>query len=193
MSFNNSYTAVTGATYAASDYNTSTKGNLDAIWVGTTAGDIDYYSTATAKTRIGIGSEGSVLTVVSGVPAWRANNAYPVGCIYITTVSTNPATVFGFGTWTAFGAGRTLVGLDAGQTEFDVVEETGGAKTHTLTSAEMPAHTHTFPGEQLANQGGSVGSRYATSGTTTTSSTGSGGAHNNLQPYIVVYFWKRTA
>ncbi len=57
------------------------------------------------------------------------SQVYPVGCIYTSTISTNPATVFGFGTWSAFGAGRIMVGLDANQTEFDVVEETGGAKT----------------------------------------------------------------
>ena len=68
--------------------------------------------------------------------------AYPVGSIYIAVVSTNPATLLGFGTWSAFGTGRTLVGIDTGDVDFDVVEETGGAKTVTLTSAEMPSHTH---------------------------------------------------
>ena len=65
---------------------------------------------------------------------------YPVGSIYINaSVATNPATLLGFGTWAAFGAGRVMVGLDAGQTEFDTAEETGGAKTHTLTTGELPA------------------------------------------------------
>ena len=67
---------------------------------------------------------------------------YPVGSIYMSVVSTSPATLFGMGTWSAL-AGRFLVGLDSGQTEFDAAEETGGEKTHTLTSSEMPAHTHT--------------------------------------------------
>lgn len=67
---------------------------------------------------------------------------YPIGCLYQSVVSTSPDTLFGFGTWSAFGAGRMLVGLDSGDTDFDTVEETGGAKTHTLTTAEMPAHTH---------------------------------------------------
>lgn len=123
---------------------------------------------------------------------------YPVGSIYTATVSTNPATLFGFGTWVAFGAGRTLVGIDAGQTEFDTVEETGGAKTHTLITAEMPAHTHNQTRLPTAT-GGVTGFTVDTSmsGTPTTSgvvtgSTGGDGAHNNLQPYIVVYFWKRT-
>ena len=135
---------------------------------------------------------------------------YPVGSIYISTVATNPGTLFG-GTWTAFGAGKTLVGIDSGDTAFDTVEETGGEKAHTLTVAEMPAHTHpvsisalTITGSGSAEwnciEGGKVGGmgtgkinenlaeehRQATT-------RGGGGAHNNLQPYIVTYMWKRTA
>ena len=121
---------------------------------------------------------------------------YPVGCIYISTNSTNPATSLGFGTWTAFGAGRVPVGFDAGQTEFDVDEETGGAKTHTLTTAEMPAHTHGLTALKYSGAGSAPQFTDIT-GTDgigeTTDSTGSGGAHNNLQPYIVVRMWKRTA
>lgn len=119
------------------------------------------------------------------------SQAFPVGAIYTSVVSTNPATTLGYGTWTAFASGRTLVGVDTGQTEFDTVEETGGAKTHTLTTAEIPAHTHSafdFSGgpSNLAGGGG-----LNISGNT--GSTGGGGAHNNLQPYITVYFFKRTA
>lgn len=126
---------------------------------------------------------------------------YPVGSIYINaTNSTNPATLLGFGTWTAFGAGRVMVGLNSADTDFDAAEETGGAKTHTLTTSEMPSHNHggIYPsgssgsftqafdvdhpqtGAELGNQ------KYTTN-------TGGGQAHNNLQPYIVVYMWKRTA
>ena len=70
---------------------------------------------------------------------------YPVGSIYINAgVATNPGTLLGFGTWTAFGTGRTIVGVDSSDTDFDTVRETGGSKTdsHTLTIAEIPAHTH---------------------------------------------------
>ena len=76
------------------------------------------------------------------VPA-GGSDAFPVGSVFISVVSTNPGTLLGYGTWVAFGAGRMLVGIDAGQTEFDTVEETGGSKTHTLTTSEMPSHTHT--------------------------------------------------
>lgn len=54
---------------------------------------------------------------------------WPVGSVYVSTSATNPASTLGFGTWTAFGAGRVLVGLDAGDADFDTVEETGGSKT----------------------------------------------------------------
>ena len=54
---------------------------------------------------------------------------FPVGYVYISVDSANPATVLGYGTWTAFGVGRVLVGLDTGDSDFDVVEETGGSKS----------------------------------------------------------------
>jgi hypothetical protein len=120
---------------------------------------------------------------------------YPVGSVYINAaVSTNPGTLLGFGTWAAFGAGRVLVGLDAGDVDFDTVEETGGAKTHTLTVDEMPSHTHTQAGSdnsaplQFGNPSDDFGEVDSQTG-----ATGGGQAHNNLQPYIVVYMWKRTA
>ena len=139
--------------------------------------------------------------------------AYPVGSIYISTVSTNPNTLFGFGTWAAFGAGRVLVSLDATDVDFDLAEETGGAKTHTLTSAEMPAHTHTqdahshglsrYPTTTGASSGFTADTSMsgtltavtqpADAATATNQNTGGGGAHNNVQPYIVVYMFKRTA
>jgi microcystin-dependent protein len=90
-----------------------------------------------------------------------------------------------------------LVGIDSGDTAFDTVEETGGAKTHTLTEAEMPAHVHGLGSYGDPSTGGTY--YYKTTrvsnqfGTGATSSTGSGSAHNNLQPYIVTYMWKRTA
>jgi len=184
---------------------------------------------------------------------------YPVGSIYISTLSTNPAVLLGLGTWAAFGAGKTLVSLDPAETEFDTVEETGGEKTHALSTAELASHTHDIttgiesadhthlgsgttgtvsadhthmgnwgegvwcdhaasgyhltrtdtPGGYGVQGGVGVGGittnhthgySFTTSGRTaththsgTSSASGSGTAHNNLQPYIVVYMWKRTA
>jgi len=120
---------------------------------------------------------------------------YPVGSIYINAaVSTNPASLLGFGTWAAFGAGRVIVGLNASDSDFDTAQETGGAKTHTLSTSEIPSHTH----NSNFVTGGSGVSGVSTDGnydaaTNATSATGGGGAHNNLQPYIVAYMWRRTA
>jgi hypothetical protein len=148
---------------------------------------------------------------------------YPVGSIYINaTNSTNPATLLGFGTWTAFGAGRVPVGFNASDPLFDTAEETGGSKdavvvshTHTATSTVTdPGHVHTNPNQDVwheQGQGspavqtlslqGAAGTRSystasATTGitvSTTNASTGSSGTNANLQPYITVYMWKRTA
>lgn len=141
---------------------------------------------------------------------------YPVGCIYFSTNSTNPATSLGFGTWSAFGAGRVPVGFDSGQTEFDTDEETGGSKEVTLTAAQsgVPAHTHgiTDPGHahtyfrNLTGASGTArftGTTSADNTVTTTETTGitinnnstadASQAHTNLQPYITVRMWKRTA
>ena len=137
---------------------------------------------------------------VQGDPG-TALGAWPVGSVFIAVVSTSPAILLGGGTWVAFGAGRVLVGLDVGDASFDTAEETGGAKTHTLTAAEMPAHVHRER-RHATTTGALSGPTTAPDtsssnpqdwGTVDTGSAGGGGAHNNLQPYIVCYFWKRTA
>src|SRR3990167_6703182 len=127
------------------------------------------------------------------------SEAFPVGSVFIAVVATNPGTLLGYGTWAAIAAGRVLVGLDSGDTDFDTVEETGGAKTVTLLESEIPAHKH-FTNRFPTPTGGSAGHTPDTSMSGTqvvtneeTSLTGSGAAHNNLPPYIVVYMWKRTA
>tara|TARA_R110000823_G_scaffold191996_2_gene323679 strand:- start:1337 stop:2035 length:699 start_codon:yes stop_codon:yes gene_type:complete len=142
---------------------------------------------------------------------------YPVGSIYTNAaVSTNPATLLGFGTWTAFGAGRVMVGFDSGNALFDTAEETGGSAdaitvshTHTFTGDALAAHSHTLalrtlgaspssPNFPMADvQGPTPGSinTGSTSGGTpsgTISTTGSSGTNANYQPYITVYMWKRT-
>lgn len=138
------------------------------------------------------GQSDDINDYVSGGPA------FPVGAVFISVVETSPATLLGYGTWSAFGAGRMLVGIDPGQTEFDTVEETGGAKTHTLTEAEIPAHVHgqsapsSASGGALKIQNDTNASGSQASGLNT-AATGGGNAHNNLPPYIVVYMWKRTA
>jgi hypothetical protein len=147
--------------------------------------------TATGVLSVGSGT-------VGGNTIATLANIYPVGSIYMNASdSTNPATLLGFGTWVAFGAGRVPVGIDSTQTEFDTAEETGGAKTHTLTISEMPSHNHNQPAGILpppnANDLDITGGNARTLGdNVSTDNTGGGNAHNNLQPYIVVYMWKRT-
>ena len=153
---------------------------------------------------------------------------YPVGSIYMSVKNSNPSTYFG-GTWVAWGTGRVPVGVNTNDTNFATVEKTGGASTVTLTTAQIPSHSHAKGTLATASAGGhthdlknqkaswgtSGGNRVlidATSGytavsnkTTTsagshshtisgsTAAAGSGSAHNNLQPYITCYMWKRTA
>jgi hypothetical protein len=143
--------------------------------------------------------------------------AYPVGSIYMNAgVSTNPATLLGFGTWTAFGAGKVLVGLDSADALFDTLEETGGSKdaiavthNHTATSTVTdPGHLHSISGNYMQNVEGGIGGSGANgrafgtqTDTATTSITvattiangGSSGTNANVQPFIVVKMWKRTA
>lgn len=79
MAFDNSFTAVVGATYTAAQYNTYTKGNFTSIWVGTTAGDIDYYTSSTAKNRVAIGTLGALLKSTGSAPSWLTRgSAYSV-------------------------------------------------------------------------------------------------------------------
>lgn len=136
---------------------------------------------------------------------------FPVGAIYSATVSTNPSTLLGFGTWTAFGAGRVLIGAGTGGGATYTAGSTGGSKdaitvshTHTATVTD-PGHLHTQteynqPGIGNAGGGGArVNAQTANTGTATTgisvavSTTGSSGTDANLPPYVVVYMWQRTA
>ena len=131
------------------------------------------------------------------------NALFPVGAIYTATVSTNPGTLLGFGTWTAFGAGRVLIGNGGGFT----AGNTGGSAdavvvshTHTATSTDS-GHTHNLPTD-LGYVGGTgvAGTangafyqdeitRSSTANITTTiDSSGVSGTNANLQPYIVVYY-----
>lgn len=142
---------------------------------------------------------------------------YPVGSIYMSTVSTNPATLFGFGTWEAMPAGRVLLAQGTASWGTYNAGSTGGEATHQLTVGEMPSHSHSASTNTTGNHnhaiqcngwsGAStkVSSYYSKdwqltaytdnagnhSHSVTINNTGSNQAHNNLQPYISVYIWKR--
>ena len=147
---------------------------------------------------------------------------YPVGSIYMSTVSTNPATLFGFGTWEAMPAGRVLLaqGKSSWGTTYNA-GSTGGEATHQLTVGELPAHNHTastnttgnhthqfqlygpngntnmnFPSDFDTNYARNKGTTLSAgnhSHTININNTGSSQSHNNMQPYLTVYMWKRTA
>lgn len=196
--------------------------------------------------------------VVTGVPLPRAGDAglddavsrrylernggmvasWPVGSIYISATATNPADLFGFGTWQQFAPGRVLVGYGVGNDgtdsiNYNTVLAQGGKYYHTLTTGEMPAHAHPHDigGRALSNgahyhrfmgddgleafnfkesyinydarsHGGNGGIyRTTTDGahehslqiTGGVQTTGGNQKHNNIQPYIVVYMFRRTA
>ena len=194
--FNNIATAVATKADLASPTFTGTP-TLPTGTVGVTQ-SAGNNSTALATTAFVAASATAVLQL-----------AYPVGSIYINAgVTTNPATLLGFGTWTAFGAGRVMVGLNGSDSLFDTLEETGGSKdavvvshTHTVTD---PGHTHSI-GQALIQAGSGAIVGYPIDNTSSPStvvsnttgisiaSAGVSGTNANLQPYITVAMWKRTA
>lgn len=229
--------------------------------------------------NIDFSKETLISTIIDEIKLDVKEMIYPVGSLYFNANDgTNPSTLLGFGNWEKFGKGKVPVGHDPDDTDFYTAEETGGAKTHTLTEAEIPshshdsgslsnnstgAHTHTFSDtssssgyhshsgstsstgshghnyvddspsgseDGLLHRGGDDdGSRYnkttatagnhshslsinsngshthTVSGNTSstdshshtisgsTANAGSDNTHNNLQPYITVYMWKRIA
>jgi hypothetical protein len=186
--------------------------------VGDVLGNINGTVTAaagsTAVTAPPGDNDTSIATTAFVQAALQA--VYPVGSIYTNAgVTTNPATLLGFGTWAAFGAGRVMVGLNGADPLFDALEETGGSKdaavvshTHTVNSAGSHNHTtnierflnytpDNFTGNNTYVQGfGNVQtltSSTAGDHTHTIDSAGSSGTNANLQPYITVAMWKRTA
>lgn len=118
------------------------------------------------------------------------DDVYPIGSIYMSANSTDPGTLFG-GTWQQL-QDRFLLGAGSTYT----AGSTGGETDHTLTTAEMPTHSH---GVKLTSQAVQTGTSYArlsSTGSFTSgliSDEGSGQAHNNMPPYLVVYMWQRTA
>lgn len=128
------------------------------------------------------------------------SGAWPIGSVFFSALPTNPATLLGFGTWVAFGAGRMPVGFAQGDPDFGTLLGTGGAKTHTLTVNEIPSHSHVVT-SQTATTGSATSYEHGTLDTSSaeaeatevTGTTGGGAAHNNLPPFVVVHIWQRTA
>jgi hypothetical protein len=167
-------------------------------------------------------SGGAITIAPNGITATEIaqsflDTIYPIGSVYTNaTDGTNPGTLLGFGTWVEFAQGEVPVGKASSGT-FDTAGNTGGAETHPLTESELPEHYHLAVADGTVSETGDVTSSNAISENATqsgstfqsyrmrpatssiygtvgrTSRVGSDSAHNNLQPYIVVYMWKRTA
>lgn len=133
---------------------------------------------------------------------------FPIGSVIATTTDTNPAAAIGYGTWSQYAQGRALVGVDPNDADFNAAGKTGGAATVTLTEAQLPAHQHPYQGwQRVADGGGSLSAKArsrdinvypsdpvdTTDDTNESSYVGGGAAHNNLPPYMTVYYWRRTA
>lgn len=217
---NDEFNAIQTAVNTKADINSPTlTGAPSAPTAGAGTNTTQLATTAFVKT-----ADDNLTTTLTAV----IQALYPIGTIYTNSSdSTNPATLLGFGTWVAFGAGRVPVGLDSGNALFDTAEETGGSydavnvsHTHTASVTD-PGHDHNLrtkrdsptdlfsgTGDYLAgdtNEGAlsqstsfnqtwteSVVSN--TTGVTVSNSTeGVSGTNQNIQPYITVYMWKRTA
>jgi hypothetical protein len=170
------------------------------------------FTIPTKKTGISImaGMQGIAFGKSAEIPGvaefgWPIYNCpYEVGDILQTLNTSSPEDRWPGTEWESI-AGRVLVGLDSAQTEFDTIGKEGGEKTHTLTQAELPdipANPSVPTICSTPNNTGGPIVDYHILGSQTTSGysvpgigadLGSGEAHNNLQPYKVVYMWLRTA
>lgn len=162
-------------------------------------------------------SKGKKVLVEDDIPSGGASECpYAVGDIYITTsqlysTAQSVANRWAGTSWEPFGGGRTLVGYDGSQSEFNSVNKTGGAKTVTLSSSQVPRHSHVLAWGAADGQGvvisktnsgksvlsidswswGQNSSGGANNSNIYTTSHGGGSSHNNLQPYITTYMWRR--
>lgn len=166
-----------------------------------------------ARTNIGIIDD---VLKASNLKAIVGDMLYPVGSVYVNTANANnPATIFGFGTWVAYGQGQVMVGIDSTQTEFTTIGQTGGGKTVTLTQGNLPSGITgdvVWHGQESGSFVNGISGVFGNSGLvangnqykTATANNGAGSRglnfnlggssvpHNNLPPYVTVYMWRRT-
>lgn len=186
-------------------YETDT--NLFRAWVEGAWADIPPDATTTVEGKVELATSAETVTGTDTVRAVTPAGVkaaidaamqliFPVGSIYINySVSTNPATLLGFGTWTAM-QDRMLIGAGGSY----AAGSTGGAATKTLATGELPSHSHSVSliGSQafaLDTYGSASGwnSNNTGTGSMSTGNTGSGTAFSLLNPYTAVYMWRRTA
>lgn len=203
--------AASSHTHSASNVTAGTLGGsvvANATAVGTlTTKQLRNITISTADPTSSDGENGDVWIRYGST---QSDCPFPVGGVYISIASTDPSSIWAGTTWEQFAKGRTLVGLDSSDPDFTTSGQTGGKKTHTLTPDEIPAHghgmahTHSYTGPNTGSWKVGTGKAHTwctsaggkTSGgasKTTTDNAGGGLEHNNLQPYIVVYMWKRVS
>lgn len=190
-------------------YQDVTSGKVVYRHAGVVTGEMP--STAT------ISSSANDKTLVSAewVKSWIAQAIYPVGGLYTTTVNTDPSVLLGFGTWQRYAEGKALVGYSSDVTAatpdwLKIVGNVFGNYQETLNTTQIPSHYHTTVGDDELRVGSRFGSDGLTPETDTlypydsvsnaspaagrqyrTSATGGGLPHNNVQPSIIVFVWRR--
>ena len=123
------------------------------------------------------------------------NEIYPVGSVIIKNAPWNG---FAGQTWELFSQGKTLVGQDTGDADFNTLGQTGGSKTHTLLETEIPSHTHPFSyarpmyhSDRNSITGNQFTAYNVATTPSTTASTGGGQPHSIMNPYQVVLYYRR--
>jgi hypothetical protein len=193
--------------------NITTTGSKISITKGNVTKALGYTPSATdTKYDVATPSKSGLMSSTDKTKLDSLIYAYPVGSVYISISSNfNPNTSFG-GTWERFGQGRTLIGegtgSDGSTSMTFTADATGGTYAETLTTYQIPSHNHIVPLMRTSNEASGFGltkaspfiNRVIVSGDdnndlrrTQSTYTGRGSPHNNVQPYITVYFWKRTA
>ena len=194
--FNSEFTTIRTAVNSKADLaSPALTGTPTAPTASTSTDTTQVATTAFVQTELGTITAAVVNALV-----------YPVGSIYFNmAVSTNPNTLLGMGTWVAYATGQVLVGIEGSGT-FDALDESLGAETsttgsHTLSTSEIPAHTHTSHDSNhtlTPTSTDTTAGEYGEYHSSTTGSTGGGGGHTHgstptLQPSKTLYIWKRTA
>lgn len=206
--------ALTGNASTATNGVVTTGSYSDPAWITALAGSKVTSIPNTSLLNNTVTINGTAVALGNSIDVRSA--AYPIGSVYISTLSTNPNTLLGFGTWVAFGAGRVLIGDGGGFTAGSLggsADAIVPSHTHSATSAVTdPGHVHqsqydarTPSGIDYTGAGSEIGGmgfpyQFPTTASTTgitvgttVATTGVSGVNANLQPYIVVYMWNRTA
>jgi hypothetical protein len=142
----------------------------------------------------GVGSDPTHAALLGDIPALTGlDTVWPIGAVFLSVVSTNPATLLGFGTWSQIAQGQFLVGFKTGDSDFGTVEGVGGAKTHTHT-VDVVSTTSSAPSAVHSAQSGTGFSTVDSSHTHDVDPASViSGNNSSLQPFFVIYAWKRTA